>query len=83
VRDSSVTRGAGLSGAGEGAARFGTHAQRTDQRGRILGSDAEAHGSGRELPIEVIRAQLTTARIEQHIAQLETATIPFRASFAT
>lgn len=38
---------------------------------RILDATRERAESGQELPIEVIRAQLTTARIEQHIAQLE------------
>jgi outer membrane protein TolC len=39
--------------------------------GRILDTTRERADTGRELPIEVIRAQLTTARIEQRIAQLE------------
>ncbi len=39
--------------------------------GRILDATRERADTGRELPIEVIRAQLTTARIEQRIAQLE------------
>jgi outer membrane protein len=39
--------------------------------GRILDATRERADSGRELPIEVIKAQLTTARIEQRIAQLE------------
>ena len=39
--------------------------------GRILEATRERADAGRELPIEVIRAQLTTARIEQRIAQLE------------
>jgi outer membrane protein len=39
--------------------------------GRILDTTMERADTGRELPIEVVRAQLTTARIEQHIAQLE------------
>src|ERR1700681_4921567 len=39
--------------------------------GRILESMRERVEAGRELPIEVTRAQLTTARIEQRIAQLE------------
>jgi outer membrane protein len=39
--------------------------------GRILDTTRERTDTGRELPIEVIRAQLTTARIEQRIAQLE------------
>jgi outer membrane protein TolC len=39
--------------------------------GRILDSMRERAAAGRELPIEVTRAQLTTARIEQRIAQLE------------
>jgi len=38
---------------------------------RILDATRERAETGRELPIEVIRAQLTTARIEQRIAQLE------------
>jgi outer membrane protein TolC len=39
--------------------------------GRILESMRERADAGRELPIEVTRAQLTTARIEQRMAQLE------------
>ena len=39
--------------------------------GRILDSMRERAEAGRELPIEVTRAQLTAARIEQRIAQLE------------
>lgn len=39
--------------------------------GRILDATRERSESGRELPIEVIRAQLTTAKIEQRVAQLE------------
>ncbi len=39
--------------------------------GRILDATRERANTGRELPVEVIRAQLTTARIEQRIAQLE------------
>jgi outer membrane protein len=38
---------------------------------RILDATRERAESGRELPVEVIRAQLTSARIEQRIAQLE------------
>lgn len=39
--------------------------------GKILDATRERSESGQELPIEVIRAQLATARIEQRIAQLE------------
>jgi outer membrane protein TolC len=39
--------------------------------GRILDATRERTADGRELPIEVVRAQLTTAQIEQRIAQLE------------
>jgi outer membrane protein TolC len=39
--------------------------------GRILDSMRERAEAGRELPIEVTRAQLTAARIEQRLAQLE------------
>lgn len=39
--------------------------------GRILDATRERAESGRELPIEVTRAQLTSARIEQRVAQLE------------
>ena len=39
--------------------------------GRILDATRERADTGRELPIEVVRAQLTTARIEQRVAQLE------------
>ncbi len=46
------------------------HGERTSA-GRILEATRERADTGRELPIEVIRAQLTTARIEQRIAQLE------------
>jgi outer membrane protein TolC len=38
---------------------------------RILDATRERAASGRELPVEVVRAQLTTARVEQRIAQLE------------
>jgi outer membrane protein TolC len=38
---------------------------------RILDATRERAASGRELPIEVTRSQLTAARIEQRIAQLE------------
>jgi outer membrane protein TolC len=38
---------------------------------RILDAMRERAGAGRELPIEVTRAQLTAARIEQRLAQLE------------
>jgi outer membrane protein TolC len=38
---------------------------------RILEAMRERADAGRELPIEVTRAQLTTARIEQRIAQME------------
>ena len=58
------------------------HSERTSA-GRILEATRERADAGRELPIEIIRAQLTTARIEQRIAQLKTATIRCRASFAT
>ena len=37
----------------------------------ILDATRDRAATGRELPVEVIRAQLTTARIEQRIAQLE------------
>jgi outer membrane protein len=39
--------------------------------GRMLDATRERAEAGRELPIEVTRSQLTTARIEQRIAQLE------------
>jgi outer membrane protein len=39
--------------------------------GRILDTTQERADAGRELPIEVTRSQLTAARIEQRIAQLE------------
>lgn len=39
--------------------------------GRILNATREREQAGRELPIEVTRAQLTAARIEQRIAQME------------
>jgi outer membrane protein TolC len=39
--------------------------------GRILDATREREQAGRELPIEVTRAQLTAARIEQRIAQME------------
>jgi outer membrane protein TolC len=45
-------------------------AERTSA-GRILDAIRERASTGRELPVEVIRAQLTTARVEQRIAQLE------------
>jgi outer membrane protein TolC len=37
----------------------------------ILDATRDRAATGRELPVEVIRAQLTTARIEQRIAQFE------------
>jgi outer membrane protein len=46
------------------------HSERTSA-GRILDATRQRANTGRELPIEVIRAQLTTARIEERIAQLE------------
>src|ERR1019366_2225923 len=39
--------------------------------GRILDAMRDRTEAGRELPIEVTRAQLTAARIEQRIAQME------------
>jgi len=39
--------------------------------GRILDATRERADAGRELPIEVTRAQLTSAKIEQRVAQLE------------
>lgn len=39
--------------------------------GRILDATRQRADTGRELPVEVVRAQLTTARIEQRIAQME------------
>jgi outer membrane protein len=39
--------------------------------GRILDATRQRADTGRELPIEVVRAQLITARIEQRIAQME------------
>jgi outer membrane protein TolC len=39
--------------------------------GRILDATRQRMDSGRQLPVDLIRAQLTTAQIEQHIAQLE------------
>jgi outer membrane protein TolC len=39
--------------------------------GRILDATRERAAAGRELPIEVTRSQLTSARIEQRIAQME------------
>jgi len=39
--------------------------------GRILDATRQRTDTGRELPLEVIRAQLTTAQIEQRIAQME------------
>jgi outer membrane protein TolC len=46
------------------------HGERTSA-GRILDATRERMDSGRQLPVDLIRAQLTTAQIEQHIAQLE------------
>jgi outer membrane protein len=46
------------------------HGERTSA-GQILEATRQRADTGRELPIEVIRAQLITARIEQRIAQLE------------
>jgi outer membrane protein TolC len=39
--------------------------------GRILDAMRDRAAAGRELPIEVTRAELTSARIEQRVAQLE------------
>ncbi len=39
--------------------------------GRILDATRDRAAAGRELPIEVTRAELTSAKIEQRIAQLE------------
>ncbi len=39
--------------------------------GRILDATRQRMDSGRQLPVDLIRAQLTTAQIEQRIAQLE------------
>jgi outer membrane protein TolC len=39
--------------------------------GRILEATRQRMDTGRQLPVDLIRAQLTTAQIEQHIAQLE------------
>jgi outer membrane protein TolC len=46
------------------------HSER-QSAGRILEATRQRADAGRELPIEVTRAQLTAARIEQRIAQLE------------
>jgi outer membrane protein TolC len=46
------------------------HGERTSA-GRILDATRERMDSGRQLPVDLIRAQLTTAQIEQRIAQLE------------
>jgi outer membrane protein TolC len=39
--------------------------------GRILDATRQRMDTGRQLPVDLIRAQLTTAQIEQRIAQLE------------
>lgn len=39
--------------------------------GRILDATRQRMNTGRQLPVDLIRAQLTTAQIEQRIAQLE------------
>jgi outer membrane protein TolC len=39
--------------------------------GRILDATQQRMNTGRQLPVDVIRAQLTTAQIEQRVAQLE------------
>jgi len=46
------------------------HGERTSA-GRILDATRERLDSGRQLPVDLIRAQLTTAQIEQRIAQME------------
>jgi outer membrane protein TolC len=46
------------------------HSERTSA-GRILDATRQRMDTGRQLPIDLIRAQLTTAQIEQRIAQLE------------
>src|SRR5580693_2244121 len=53
--------------------RHGLELMRSERMsaGRILDATRERADTGRELPVEVIRAQLTTARIEQRIAQME------------
>jgi outer membrane protein TolC len=46
------------------------HGERTSA-GRILDATRQRMDTGRQLPVDLIRAQLTTAQIEQRIAQLE------------
>jgi outer membrane protein TolC len=46
------------------------HGERTSA-GRILDATRQRMDTGRLLPVDLIRAQLTTAQIEQRIAQLE------------
>lgn len=46
------------------------HGERTSA-GRILDVTRQRMDTGRQLPVDLIRAQLTTAQIEQRIAQLE------------
>jgi outer membrane protein TolC len=46
------------------------HGERTSA-GRILEATRQRMDTGRQLPVDLIRAQLTTAQIEQRIAQLE------------
>jgi outer membrane protein TolC len=46
------------------------HSERTSA-GRILDATRQRMDAGRQLPVDLIRAQLTTAQIEQRIAQLE------------
>jgi outer membrane protein len=72
VRDNVMSRAA-LNYLELAKVRHGLDLMRSERMsaGRILDTTRERADTGRELPIEVVRAQLTTARIEQHIAQLE------------
>jgi outer membrane protein TolC len=46
------------------------HSERTSA-GRILDATRQRMDTGRQLPVDLIRAQLTTAQIEQRIVQME------------
>ncbi|HWX38829.1 MAG TPA: TolC family protein [Candidatus Sulfotelmatobacter sp.] len=72
VRDSVMSRAA-LDYLELGKVRHSLELMRGERMsaGRILDATRERADTGRELPVEVIRAQLTTAKIEQRIAQLE------------
>jgi outer membrane protein TolC len=72
VRDAVMVRAA-LGYLELGKVRHALELMRSERQsaGRILDATRERADAGRELPIEVTRAQLTAAKIEQRIAQIE------------